>query len=263
MKKTLLINTFAVTLYLGSTDTSSAAIIDFETVPLGSPSDQLAIGTQYKADFGITFGLDTTGDNMIDGGTPFLEKIGGIDSGHSFLNNQEFDRDIAAPGYEDGLGEYFLRLGIEGLQTAPVPALIVKYDAPVSAMSAEIWDIDGFTNTESAIFGTERWLVSALDSSLGVIDSVESPIGVDIDSTSLDGLPWYWSFDRHGINDIYAIRIEFTGTKTAGLGLAFDRFSPDSIASATTSASAVPVPAAIWLFGSGLIGLIGIARRKA
>ena len=26
--------------------------------------------------------------------------------------------------------------------------------------------------------------------------------------------------------------------------------------------SPVPVPAAIWLFGSGLIGLIGLARRK-
>ena len=29
-----------------------------------------------------------------------------------------------------------------------------------------------------------------------------------------------------------------------------------------TIASTVPVPAAVWLFGSGLIGLIGIARRK-
>ena len=29
-----------------------------------------------------------------------------------------------------------------------------------------------------------------------------------------------------------------------------------------TSISSVPVPAAVWLFGSGLIGLIGIARRK-
>ncbi|MDX2505357.1 MAG: VPLPA-CTERM sorting domain-containing protein [Gammaproteobacteria bacterium] len=25
----------------------------------------------------------------------------------------------------------------------------------------------------------------------------------------------------------------------------------------------VPVPAAVWLFGSGLIGIVGLARRKA
>ncbi len=30
-----------------------------------------------------------------------------------------------------------------------------------------------------------------------------------------------------------------------------------------TQASVVPVPAAVWLFGSGLLGLIGLARRKA
>ena len=26
--------------------------------------------------------------------------------------------------------------------------------------------------------------------------------------------------------------------------------------------SAVPVPAAVWLFGSGLVGLAGVARRR-
>jgi len=30
----------------------------------------------------------------------------------------------------------------------------------------------------------------------------------------------------------------------------------------TTDVSAVPVPAAVWLFGSGLVGLVGVARRK-
>jgi len=29
-----------------------------------------------------------------------------------------------------------------------------------------------------------------------------------------------------------------------------------------TTTPAVPIPAAVWLFGSGLLGLIGIARRK-
>ena len=32
--------------------------------------------------------------------------------------------------------------------------------------------------------------------------------------------------------------------------------------SATAPPSAVPVPAAVWLFGSGLLGLVGVARRK-
>ena len=26
--------------------------------------------------------------------------------------------------------------------------------------------------------------------------------------------------------------------------------------------SAIPVPAAVWLFGSGLLGLVGVARRR-
>lgn len=32
--------------------------------------------------------------------------------------------------------------------------------------------------------------------------------------------------------------------------------------SITVEASVVPVPAAVWLFGSGILGLIGVARRK-
>lgn len=36
-----------------------------------------------------------------------------------------------------------------------------------------------------------------------------------------------------------------------------------SFNNATVDISAVPVPAAVWLFGSGLIGLAGIARRRA
>ena len=31
----------------------------------------------------------------------------------------------------------------------------------------------------------------------------------------------------------------------------------------TGDVSAVPIPAAVWLFGSGLIGLVSFARRNA
>lgn len=45
-----------------------------------------------------------------------------------------------------------------------------------------------------------------------------------------------------------------------GISVNFDIGSGNSLT--VTSVSEVPVPAAVWLFGSGLIGLAGIARRK-
>lgn len=55
-------------------------------------------------------------------------------------------------------------------------------------------------------------------------------------------------------------------TLTYGWGTAGARLAPlDNLInySAFVQASAVPVPAAAWLLGSGLIGLVGIARRRA
>jgi hypothetical protein len=45
-----------------------------------------------------------------------------------------------------------------------------------------------------------------------------------------------------------------------GLNVNFDIGSGNSLT--VTSMSAVPVPAAVWLFGSGLMGLVGVARRN-
>ena len=44
----------------------------------------------------------------------------------------------------------------------------------------------------------------------------------------------------------------------AGTGGGYDA-APSLIG---TTAAVIPVPAAVWLFGSGLIGLVGVARRK-
>lgn len=39
--------------------------------------------------------------------------------------------------------------------------------------------------------------------------------------------------------------------------------SPGTVLSVDLVLAQVPVPAAIWLFGSGLLGLVGVARRRA
>ena len=58
-----------------------------------------------------------------------------------------------------------------------------------------------------------------------------------------------WSFD------MYLGRQDYYGSTTLF-------FNAWAVHDGDIGASAVPVPAAVWLFGSGLIGLIGVARRK-
>ena len=77
---------------------------------------------------------------------------------------------------------------------------------------------------------------------------------------------------------LYAIGVSFDDPYVNWIGAAFvdnldlwiDDFLGFPVAGAQDAettwmwakATVVPVPAAVWLFGSGLIGLIGIARRK-
>lgn len=49
---------------------------------------------------------------------------------------------------------------------------------------------------------------------------------------------------------------------SGGQGFGYKIYSNSAWAVKTSDVSAVPVPAAVWLFGSGLLGLIAVARRK-
>jgi hypothetical protein len=54
------------------------------------------------------------------------------------------------------------------------------------------------------------------------------------------------------------------GVVLTGTGLSPTLFSEgfNTRAVQATAASIIPIPAAVWLFGSGLIGLVGLARRR-
>jgi hypothetical protein len=56
------------------------------------------------------------------------------------------------------------------------------------------------------------------------------------------------------------VTLEMTAICGADAGC-FSNVFIDNV-SITADVSAVPVPAAVWLFGSGLLGLVGVARRK-
>ena len=118
---------------------------------------------------------------------------------------------------------------------------------------------------------------SALDLWIFEVGAVVEDTFVDI---SIDGLTWYKVGKVFGSTagidiDTYAGTYGFTsGDLFAFVRLTDDPAentanSPtsgadiDAVGAISTVTSPVPVPAAAWLFGSGLLALVGMARRKA
>ena len=65
---------------------------------------------------------------------------------------------------------------------------------------------------------------------------------------------------------LFSVQFDYLGTATPGSQL-FEIVNPEPdfsvLASGRTAlATVVPIPAAFWLFGTGIIGLIGLARPK-
>lgn len=228
----------------------NAGIIDFETTALGGiPTDNsiIKLNDAFMADgVSVSFGFDVDGDGVVDSNGVF-EKVGGRREGGNsgFLSSFGSRYDITAPGFESLLGNFFLR---QENAYSPFGTFHVIYDAmnPVTAASGEIWDIDGGNKLSK----TERFLVKAFDGD-DLLDFITSPLGLESagDST-LDGKPWAFGFS--GLSDITRIEISFTGTKTKGIGLAFNNFSPVEDISNSVN---VPEPSSITIFALGIIAL--------
>lgn len=90
---------------------------------------------------------------------------------------------------------------------------------------AQNWSFnDGFPTTKIRFF----------DLSLAVIDSINTLSALTV------------VIDRSGSGDFYGFDYALLSNKVGS----------------DTNIGEVPVPAAVWLFGSGLVGLFGMRRRK-
>ena len=232
---------------------ATASIINFEpdsfgNLPDGSAAvDNMSILDQYEAAFGIRFGLDADKDLTRDAGdAPLLDLVGEDDPGNGFLNDPDGQYDFPRPEHAAELGDYFLRT--EGL-SGDLASLLIEYTAGGTfEASGQIWDIDG--SNPSA---TEQWLVTAYDASGNPVDSMLSPLGDDNSAAvPTESAPWTWSFDVMPDGPaIEAILIEFVGSKTNNVGLAFDNFAP----------RVVPTPGSAALAAMGL-ALVARKRRR-
>jgi hypothetical protein len=221
---------------------------DFETTPTGDlPTDNTQLQTTYAVNGGgnVRFFFDANGNNTFQAGVdeyPAFEQIG-LNTPDGFENTNLGLWDVAAPGFEAQLGNFFL---IDSNGMTPPPPFIAAYDGTlaITELTGEIWDIDGATGR-----GTEQWLVDVLNSSGQVIATTTSPLGQFHGPNSLDGKPWTFDFTNLPAG-AESVRLTFIGTATSGVGYALNDFG----------IATVPEPASVMLLAVG--GLALAIRRR-
>ena len=199
---------------------------------MGDPNGTLVLGNMlfnWNGTYGIPVSivLDAAG---FFGATSNMWSDGVLDQG-----------DVAGIGATPASDGTYTNATIGYLGLGPVP------------MATTEWDV------------TQAIACGAGDACLGVNPSGLLPLVLDTTSninkyTYDDG----WPDVDQGIGGIPMWAGPFAGNNANFdiLSLTATGTTPGTIGPFPTGPEAVPVPAAVWLFGSGLLGLVGVARRK-
>ncbi|MDH5387719.1 MAG: VPLPA-CTERM sorting domain-containing protein [Gammaproteobacteria bacterium] len=155
-----------------------------------------------------------------------------------------------------------------GTAAAPASALVINITGmnfPSLSAATGVVDTDTLGTTFGGTFFSQPWtattLTSYASSSTWAGTSSRGAFSYNFTLTAGQvafGLAFDWSLS----SPIPVLAI-FNADGSAGPGVPMQTSPfPGQAPSWQGTVSAVPVPAAAWLFGSGLIGLIGFVRRK-
>ncbi|MCW8933167.1 MAG: VPLPA-CTERM sorting domain-containing protein [Gammaproteobacteria bacterium] len=181
---------------------------------------------------------------LIDNGSFTTDSISGLDwLDLSVTQNQSYD---AAPGRNAGW-RYATNSEIEGLFS-------VAFDGYTDTNAFRHYSDSNVTGSY-ADQTEDVQLFASLFGSSSVSNTLDSTLGFYRDESNIlrqMGVNQYSSYSRVFSDENTNNWNGYEGLGVYGNGIYLVR----------ESISAVPVPAAVWLFGSGLIGLVGVSRRR-
>jgi len=196
---------------------------------------------------------------------------GGISTASASADaSQPGDFDFRYAGANTYLGQVF-----EATQTGRVLFSVDGMSSVIASGSGPYFNASSSTSAQLFVFNADVFIDAFLAEYAingGDEDAAEAAAEVAVQQADgyVDNL---WSIDQVGCNDASAgVACDLDSSTSGELRKGFDVIAGNTYfieldIEATADAfggspAVVPVPAAVWLFGSGLIGLVGIARRK-
>ena len=158
----------------------------------------------------------------------------------------------------------------------------LTWSQDASIFVASNWSTTATNMLTLNIGGVTGWRLPTADLSCGnstICDSSElgnmfhNVLGGTTGTTLLDShnanynlftgvLGFNWTSDEYAADPFFGIAYSFWGSTSGKQSLNNKSYSRGGWAVQSGDVSAVPIPAAIWLLGSALLGLIGVAKRK-
>lgn len=172
-------------------------------------------------------------------------------------------------GIGDSQARYGAYSGLYELEINSSYAILAMCDDRLTSVSlGDVWEATEFTYAEIqagapvkfASLGIEKYSQSGYLFNLlgGASFSDQADINLAV-----------WEIMSPGSTALTSVATGFYDTATSGV---YDNFDFSGIMKVLTPnpldasqeylISAVPIPASIWLFGSGLLGVVGVARRR-
>jgi hypothetical protein len=151
----------------------------------------------------------------------------------------------------NGIG--FTAVSTPGIQNGPDGIALVDPFGNIPGYDETPFILDNqFFSYEGSFVATEQAAVGITSIDLGTSEPSDTPVGYSLQLTGT-GIKYM---------DFTTLSYVSSGGDTWTITTPNPSLMAATPGMINTGQTVVPVPAAVWLFGSGLIGLIGIARRK-